>query len=568
MFVFIPSGAPEGMRKVRGAGCFMPDAPNPADPLPFRIDGRVLETARDVAAYFDVPLGRLLWTLYKAPETVRYRAFEIPKRTGGMRPIHAPHGLVRDLQDKLKADLDKLYAPHPNAHGFIVEKSVASNAKPHAGKRWVLNIDLQDFFPSVNFGRVRGLFMRPPFDMAAAAATVCAQIVTHKNGLPQGAPTSPVLSNLIAVPLDRALLRLARGQHVTYSRYADDITFSTDDATFPPALAVKEQAADGAHVVVAGDELAKAVAACGFRINPKKVRLQGRGVRQSVTGLGVNVRVNVDRARIRKLRAMLHAWDKFGIEAAGTEHFKRYRGRDMSNGPRNAGRAFRTIVYGHLSFVKMVRGTTDPLFLKLCARVLDLDPNPSKFIRQMVFGADDYEIFLSHASEDKAEIARPIFAACSQAGLKAFLDEDHIGWGENFTKKINTALGAARTVLVIVSSHSVSKDWPVAEINTALAFEVEGKKRVLALVVGKPDLSKLPLIKTKNFMSWDGDAGKVAARLATMVRPPPQKPVASRPSVPVIAPRKPFAKPVINPVVAPPMRAKRGFFAWLFGIER
>ena len=82
----------------------------PAAPTPFRLDGRRLETARDVATYFDVPLGRMLWTLYKAPEHVRYRAFEIPKRTGGMRPIHAPHGLVRDLQDKLKADLDRLYA--------------------------------------------------------------------------------------------------------------------------------------------------------------------------------------------------------------------------------------------------------------------------------------------------------------------------------------------------------------------------------------------------------------------------------------------------------------------------
>lgn len=540
-------------------------------PSAFRLDGKPLESARDVAEYFDVPLGRMLWTLYKAPETVRYRAFEIPKRTGGMRPIHAPHGLVRELQDKLKLDLDTLYESHPNAHGFIAAKSVATNARTHVGKRWVLNVDLEDFFPTVNFGRVRGLFMKPPFDMAAPAATVCAQIVTHKNGLPQGAPTSPVLSNMIAVPLDRALLRLARGTHVTYSRYADDITFSTDDAQFPPSLAAREQAADGVQSVVTGDELAKAIVASGFRVNVRKVRLQGRGVRQSVTGLNVNVKVNVTRDRIRKLRAMLHAWGKFGLEAAGEEHFKRYRGRDMTNGPRNPGRAFRNIVYGHLAFVKMVRGTSDPVFLKLCARVLDLDPNPSKFIRQMVFGADDYEIFLSHASEDKADIARPIFEACKKAGLKVFLDEEHIGWGENFTKKINTALGAARTVLIIVSSNSVSKDWPLAEINTALAFEVERKKRVVALVVGKPDLSKLPLIKAKNFMNWTGDATPVVAALKRAARPEPSRPAQQQTSVPAVRSQNtpsPTWSVVPSPrtALAQPAPA-RGLFKRLFGLK-
>ena len=88
----------------------------------------------------------------------------------------------------------------------------------------------------------------------------------------------------------------------------------------------------------------------------------------------------------------------------------------------------------------MVRGPADAVYLKLCSKVLELDPNPSKFIRQMVFGADDYDIFISHASEDRASIARPIFEACERLGLKAFLDDEHIAWGETFTRKINVAL--------------------------------------------------------------------------------------------------------------------------------
>jgi RNA-directed DNA polymerase len=196
----------------------------------------------------------------------------------------------------------------------------------------------------------------------------------------------------------------------------------------------------------------------------------------------------------------------------------------------------------------MVRGTADPVYLKLCAQVLDLDPNPSKFIRQMVFGAGDYDIFISHASEDKVEIARPIFEACERLGLKAFLDEEHIDWGETFTRKINLALGAARTVLAVISSNSVNKDWPLTEVNTALGLEVNGEKTVVALVVGRPDLSRLPLIRGKDFLEWSGDAGLVAKRLREVVtaqqaRAGKATPTPSRPapwgSVPAVSTRPP-----------------------------
>lgn len=499
------------------------DATSREPPAPFRIEGRPLSSARDVADMLGADYGQMLWILYTAPDTYRYRHFEIPKRTGGMRQIHAPQGRLRDLQDRLKLQLDAVQTAHPSAHGFIAGRGILSNAEAHTGRRWVFNVDLDDFFPTINFGRVRGLFMRPPFDMAPAAATVVAQIVTFRNGLPQGAPTSPSLSNFIATALDRKLLRLARQHRLAYSRYADDITFSTDASLFPPAVAVREESAPGTYRVTAGDALVAAIEASGFRINERKVRLQGRGVRQSVTGITVNTRLNVDRERVRKVRAMLHAWDKFGLSAAAAEHVSRYRSGAPPRGEGGVEKVFRNVVYGNLSFVKMVRGADDPVFLKLCAKLLELDPTPSKFLRRMVFGADDFDVFISHASEDKEEIARPLFAACERLGIKAFLDEAHIGWGENFTKKINTALGAARTILVVVSSNSVSKDWPLAEINTALAFEVEGKKRVLAVVVGKPDLTKLPLIKTKNHVTWTGDAEAVARRLRALLpgRPGP-----------------------------------------------
>jgi RNA-directed DNA polymerase len=550
----------------------MPSQPNAevaAEPpvTPLRLDGRPLQTAEDLARYLGVEISEMLVLLYKAPDSERYRHFDIPKRSGGMRRISAPHGLLRQMQDKLHVAFKAHYDAHPRAHGFIEKRSIATNAAEHVGKRWVLNVDLVDFFPSINFGRVRGLFMKPPFEMAPAAASVCAQIVTYRNGLPQGAPTSPVLSNFIAATLDRKLLRLARQHKLAYSRYADDITFSTNLAQFPPSVAIREQIDGGGFKVVAGDALEQAVMMSGFAINGNKVRIQGHGVQQSVTGLVVNGRINVERERIRKIRAMLHAWGKFGLDAAAAEHFAKYH-TSRRRVKRAQGGAFRNIVYGQLSFLRMIRGSDDPVFLKLCSRVLDLDPNPSKFIRQMVFGADDFEIFISHAREDKAIIARPILEACERYGLKAFLDEEHIGWGESFTKKINTALGAARTVVAVVSSHSVAKEWPIAEVNTALALEISGQKRVLPVMVGQPDLSKLPLIRGKNWLVWDGDADRVARQLRDLIKPPaePKPPQAGRDGT---APGQtaqqpgPWDAPAPKPVVEP--APARSWLANLFG---
>jgi TIR domain len=140
----------------------------------------------------------------------------------------------------------------------------------------------------------------------------------------------------------------------------------------------------------------------------------------------------------------------------------------------------------------------------------------------------------------------------------------------HFAKKINTALGSARTVLVIVSSNSVSKEWPLAEINTALAFEVERKKRVIALVVGKPDLSKLPLIKAKNFMIWTGDPTPIVAALKSAARPGPPPQHQLQVSVPNLLAGRVQAVPIIAPnvgsgVPASQLQRKRSFFSRLLG---
>lgn len=450
------------------------------------------------------------------------------------------------------------YQPHPSAHGFLHARSVATNADVHIGARYVLNVDLKDFFPSVHFGRVRGLFLKPPFNCGPKAAAVLAQLCTVRNGLPQGAPTSPILSNFAAAELDRRLTRLAKSHRLTYSRYADDLSFSCKQDAFPPAIAFHEIGAGGKQILHPGAALAKEIEAAGFAINLSKLRLQTYAMRQAVTGLTVNTRVNVQRKRIRRVRAMLHAWSKFGLEAAGREYFTKYRRSTAALA--DPARRFRHVVYGQLSFIKMVRGADDPLFLKLCAQVLELDPNPSKFLRKMVFGEESYDVFISHASEDKDDIARPIHAALARQGLKAFLDEAHIGWGENFVKKINTALGASRYVLAIVSQNSVTKDWPVLELNTALALEASGHKTVMPVIVGKPDLSKFPLVQGKDWFVWKNDPDAVALRVRQIVKG--ELVGAARRTTPSAG----TSLPPVSPDDAP--TKKPGFFARLFGRKR
>jgi len=167
----------------------------------------------------------------------------------------------------------------------------------------VLNLDLQDFFPSFNFGRVRGFFIQNnDFGLKPKIATIIAQIACYENALPQGSPCSPVIADLIAHLLDVRLAQLARKHLLTYSRYADDLTFSTSQREFPAAIARPAPGNCGEWQL--GDDLVKAIARSGFAVNPTKTRMQFRMSRQLVTGLTVNSKVNIRREYYRFARAM------------------------------------------------------------------------------------------------------------------------------------------------------------------------------------------------------------------------------------------------------------------------
>src|SRR6185295_1316265 len=171
---------------------------------------------------------------------------------------------------------------------------------------------LEDFFPSIHFGRVKGMFMSKPYELPLTVARDLANICCHPvtKTLPQGAPTSPVVSNMICGTLDFGLRKLAEEHHCTYTRYADDLTFSTTRKLFPKQIVEVIDPLDLKAGWKIGDAVQQVIIANSFRINQKKVRLRRLGQRFEVTGLVVGTGVNIPREYIRSVRGMLHAWEK------------------------------------------------------------------------------------------------------------------------------------------------------------------------------------------------------------------------------------------------------------------
>jgi RNA-directed DNA polymerase len=203
--------------------------------------------------------------------------------------------------------------------------------------------------------------MAAPYQVGNKAATVLAQLCCHANQLPQGAPTSPVVSNLICRRLDGQLQLMAHRSGCLVSRYADDITFSTNRAVFPREIACLVSIGEDVSFGV-GEDLERVIHDNGFTINPGKIRMSVASERQEVTGLVVNQQLNVPREFIRRIRAMLHAWRRYGLEKAEAEHLSRWRTREQNAhvGPAR----FEHVVWGRISYLAMIRGQDDAIVEK------------------------------------------------------------------------------------------------------------------------------------------------------------------------------------------------------------
>lgn len=301
-------------------------------------------------------LSRLLNCEFKTFRIIiigaKYKEFQIQKAKGGFRLIEAPEWPLKALQQRLNKYLQALYCKiKPEAsYGFVLsykgEKqpfTIVTNAEKHLNKEYVLNIDLKDFFHSISTTRVKEFFMSSPFNFNEELASCIALICCYNKRLPMGAPTSPVISNLICIAMDNQLMALAAQNNLTYTRYADDITLSANEK-------IGEEVINKVKEVIVNN---------GFVLNEKKYRLQSKYRQQTVTGIKVNTKTNVDRRYVRNVRATLHDIKLNGLEKAAMKHYKTILiDEKLLN-------TFIKSVDGKINFIGQVKGKDDGVYRKL-----------------------------------------------------------------------------------------------------------------------------------------------------------------------------------------------------------
>ncbi len=318
-----------------------------------------------LARWLGITSRQLRWLAFhdEAARFIHYTQFAVPKRSGGERVLSAPTALLARVQRLI---LDAILSPlpvEPTCHGFVPGRSIVSNAAVHAGQAVVVNMDLENFFPSITLPRARRVFEFCGYSPALSTiiALLCTEsprqevifngekllIAVGPRGLPQGACTSPALSNQVARRLDRRLGGLASRVGFLYTRYADDLTFSGPDSSQEFVGYLLSRVRDIA--------LAE-----GFRIQERKTRVLRRNAAQVVTGLVVNDRPGVPREEVRRVRAILHRARTEGLEAQN----------------RDGVPSFRAWLLGKIAYIKMVRPDVGARLLADFLDLADAGPTP------------------------------------------------------------------------------------------------------------------------------------------------------------------------------------------------
>ena len=305
----------------------------------------------------------------------RCKTFRLRKKHGGYREITAPKGALRGVLQALNIVLQTYDEPTPWAYGFVCGRSVVDNARPHVGKRYILNLDLKNFFPTVTRRQVADCLMAEPFGFSSLAAKLVSGLATvrtknNEEVLAQGFATSPTLSNFICREMDKEIAGVATAQGITFTRYADDLTFSSD-----------------ADILRLQGELAQQVKTIveryGFRLNEAKTHLQRRGRRQEVTGLMVTEKVNVSRRYVREIRSLLYIWERYGYEDACKAAWKSYKlQHGMTKGHRHHV-SLNKVLGGKLNYMKMVRGANDPLYQRFVSRYTSLQQTNKREVKEV-----------------------------------------------------------------------------------------------------------------------------------------------------------------------------------------
>lgn len=308
-----------------------------------------IKTFKDLSEFLNIVPSKLGFFLYKLPRSKLYTEFEIPKKNGEKRKILAPTIFMRSIQEKIKYELEKHYVPPGCVHGFIKKRSIITNADIHTRKNWVLNIDIKDFFLMINPKRVYGLFRSKPFEFNEKIASIIANILTYKNSITQGSVTSPIISNMVCFRMDREFIRFCRSNNIAYSRYADDITFSSNDRK-------KLKKIYNVKLNILSEAITDIIVKNGFEVNTKKVRCNFYFNHQEVTGIKTNDFRNIKKIQKYRIRSMLKSWEKFGLNDSAKFYMEK---RDLDGGANKAMEMFKNELAGLISYSNMVLGTNN-----------------------------------------------------------------------------------------------------------------------------------------------------------------------------------------------------------------
>lgn len=470
----------------------------------------------ELALQLEITPKKLSYIIYKIPDNKKYISFEIHKKNGGKRKIFKPVSPLMSIQRKFKEYLLTFYNSKPCSHGFELDRNIKTNAERHQKSKILLNIDIKDFFGSINFGRVYGLLMSRPLNFDKKAAASVAKLVTYDNMLPQGAPTSPILSNMIARRMDSLLMKLAASAKATYTRYVDDITFSTTHYSFDKRIVENGNFDD----VVVGNKLSDIIKNEGFEINPKKTRVLNKYVRKEVTGIIINEFPNIKRKYINSIFGMIFSWKRYGYDHALMVYKVKYL-RLNPDAEVNYN-IYKSVIIGKISYVANIRGWDDVVVSKLCKKYCECDSEPPKRIKAIGEISMKYDVFIGHASEQKDDIAGPLFDELTKLGIKTFIDVVEIKWGDSLTRIINKALAESEYFLAIISANSINKSWPDTEMNAAIARQINGKQKVLPLFVGTVDQiveckNHYSLISDRLYKEWKGNPEKIALEIRDLI---------------------------------------------------
>ncbi|MCU0547120.1 MAG: reverse transcriptase family protein [Oscillatoriaceae cyanobacterium Prado104] len=276
-------------------------------------------TAAEIAAATDTSIGQLRFLAFsrKTSHVSHYIRFKIPKKTGGDRLISAPMPRLKKLQHWILVNILEKVELHEAAHGFRSSRSIVTNATAHVGAEVIINFDLKDFFPSISYKRVKGLFQS--FGYSEAAATIFGLLCTEseieeveldgktyfvavtERHLPQGSPASPAITNLLCRRLDKRLNAMADELGFAYTRYADDLTFSGSGDSLQKICNLLRRA----ESIVLHE---------GFAINEQKTRILRKHQQQEVTGIVVNEKLSISQKELKRFRATLFQIEKDGPE--------------------------------------------------------------------------------------------------------------------------------------------------------------------------------------------------------------------------------------------------------------